>query len=156
MIFGRIGWTAWWLIVANVEAISARTGMTALNIRLIGEVLCWGVFSAGNWSAFTAAQADLFGTRPELMAKVGTTGGFCWDIGDSSGSLISAALAITAPKLSIYLSALCAVITGLIIASTKETLAKEKRKPFRLTEANPFGSLKMLVSYGPGLKQLVR
>ena len=28
MIFGRIGWTAWWLIVANVEAISARTGMT--------------------------------------------------------------------------------------------------------------------------------
>ena len=75
MIFGRIGWSAWWLIVANVEAISARTGMTALNIRLIGEVLCWGVFSAGNWSAFTAAQADLFGTRPELMAKVGTTGG---------------------------------------------------------------------------------
>ena len=154
MMFGRAGWALWWLVLANIDALSAATGLTQLGIRMLGEIVCWGIIQAGTWSAYTAAQADYFGTRPALMGKVGTTGGIVWDLGQFSGSIVGAWLAVASPKLSLYASAACALGTIVLFSTLKEPLAKDKRKPFRLLEANPIGSLGLLFSYGSGLKRL--
>ena len=154
MIGGRLGWALWWVLLANIDRFSAYSGVGPMRLRFIGEILCWGIIQAGTWSVFTASQADLFGTRPTLMAKVSTTGGFCWDIGDSCGSLASGLLASRAPTFSIYLSAVCAMASIGIISTMPETLPKEKRRPFKLTEANPIGSLGMLVNNGVGVTRL--
>ena len=40
------------------------------------------------------------------------------------------------------------------VASCKETLAPEKRKPFKLRTANPFANVLLLLRNGPGLRGL--
>lgn len=80
------------------------------------------------------------------MGKVGTTGGILWDLGQFSGSIAGAWLAVKAPKLSLYASAVCALGTIGLFSTLKEPLAVDKRKPFRMLEANPIGSLGLLFS----------
>ena len=154
MALGRLGWTLWWLILANSDRLSAAFSITPLRLRLLGEVLCWGVIQAGTWSVYTAASADYFGTRPSLMGRVGTTGGQLWDCGQFAGSLIGAFLARRAPLAALYASAFCALTTVGLVASLTEPLPKAKRKPFKVAEANPIGSLLLLFKYGAGLRRL--
>ena len=40
------------------------------------------------------------------------------------------------------------------MASCQETLAPEKRKPFKLRTANPFANVLLLLRNGPGLRGL--
>jgi DHA1 family tetracycline resistance protein-like MFS transporter len=159
MMVGRLGWAAWWLVLPNIDRLSYLLKLAPMTIRLWGETICWGVVAAGTFSAYQAAHADYFGTRPKLMGKIGTTGGIIWDLGQFSGSIIGAWLArggvgSFGATLSHYISAACAIGTFLIFSTLKEPLRKEKRKPFRLSEANPIGSLFTLFSLGPGLKRL--
>jgi MFS family permease len=177
MMFGRCGWALWWLTLANIDKISRVLKLTPLQVRFYGEILCWGIVQAGTWSAYTASMADHFGQRPALMGKVrlsflcsllrrlpmvnpiwcrsaqvGTTGGIIWDLGQFSGSILGAWLArggvgSFASNLSLYLSGACAIGTMVIFATLKEPLAKDKRKPFLLTEANPIVRIRNAASY---------
>lgn len=73
MMAGRCGWVLWWITLANIDAIAAATKFTQLRIRLIGEVVCWGIIQAGSWSAYTAAQAvsplPLSATWPQVIPR---------------------------------------------------------------------------------------
>lgn len=44
--------------------------VSGLRMRLLAEIVCWGIVSAGCWSSFAAAHSDLFGERPQLSARI--------------------------------------------------------------------------------------
>ena len=61
-----------WVIFFSGHKIRDRS----LAHRALFEAIPWGIIQAGTWPVFSAAHSDLFGTRPELSARIKSADGF--------------------------------------------------------------------------------
>jgi DHA1 family tetracycline resistance protein-like MFS transporter len=105
--------------------------------------------TAASFSTANAYIADI--TPPEKRAAafgmMGATFGIGFVLGPTLGGLCSA----ISPRLPFWVSAGLAFANGMYgLFVLPESLPKEKRAPFKIANANPLGSFRLLASY-PGL-----
>lgn len=128
--------------------------------RKLLEAVAWGVIQAGNWPVFAASRSDVFGDRPELASRIEavdqTYTAALRFITPLIGIALHSWLPLTGPgsRLAHYISCGAVVLTALAMLSCKETLAPERRKPFKLNTANPLSNIMLLLRNGPGLRGL--
>ncbi len=108
--------------------------------------------TAASFSTANAYIADI--TPPEKRAAafgmMGATFGIGFVLGPTLGGLCST----ISPRLPFWVSAGLAFANGLYgLFVLPESLPKEKRAPFRIANANPLGSFRLLAAY-PGLLAL--
>ena len=144
MVITRCAHLLWYGLVARVDT---------LRQRMILEVLTHAVTRAEP-TVFEAAHTDMFGSRPELSARILTADMF-WAalvgiVAPGGGAFLCTKLGNRAFGISMMF----VLITQLMILRTPETLRPEKRKPVSLRRANPFSNLRLLFSHGPGLRRL--
>ena len=145
--WGRIGW----IIFFSGHRIRDRS----LTHRLWFEAIPWGIIQAGTWPVFAAAHSDVFGERPQLSARIKSRDGMYISIAGVCGPIVTVLVSRT-----VGLAAtehLCSVLAGASIVlqlANKETLTPAKRKPFSLSQANPFANVHLLFTNGPGLRRL--
>jgi MFS family permease len=126
--------------------------------RLVMENVCWPP-SNSCWPVFAAAHSDLFGSRPELSARIQAADGLWANvIGMFGGVLTSLISRLFSPSAG---QEICAILTGatiVICASMPETLVPAKRRPFKLSQflrrVNPAANVLLLFVKGPGLRRL--
>ena len=148
LALGRVGWTAWFLLIGRFRTLGQRR---------LGELLCWSLLSAGNWTVYGAMSTDVFGDRPSLNARLQSTDQAIGFVAYAAGGLAAEAcsrLGAVGTPLAFYIAAACTAVSALLPLTMEETLPPDKRKPFRLSRANPLSNLLLLVRNGPGLRRL--
>ena len=154
MTWGRLGWVAFFGF-HRFRDRGIPGHVSGLRMRLLAEILCWGVVSAGVWPAFAAAHSDVFGERPQLSARIHARDGM-WK--DATSVLGVAMIPVMTHFFGLQSANWASVVLGLagtgVCLTLPETLKEEKRKPFTVARANPFGNILLLMRNGPGLRRL--
>ena len=132
---------------------------TTMNAYIVACVLAWGVGDCGTLSVQEAAWADVFGDRPELSARLKASNQVWTGIAGLVGPVVGAQISSRSPVFGFYVSSVMCVIESVMVMISKESLAKEERKPFAgvmplLRTANPFSSISLLFTNGRGLRSL--
>ena len=127
--------------------------------RMLIECLAWGVVGAGHWPMFAAARSDLFGEKPDLMARIELTDQTFANVSGFVGQLAGVAVSARFGHfVAMYVTAGLAAFSIFLIGLQRETLPPEKRKPFTLRgvlqKGNPLSNLHLLLGHGPGLRKL--
>ena len=132
---------------------------TNMNGYVAACILAWGVGDVGTLSVQEAAWADVFGDRPELSARLKASNQIWTGIAGLIGPVIGAQISLRSPTLGFYVSSAMCIIESVMVMCSQESLAKDERKPFAgivplLKKANPFSSIGLLFTNGPGLRSL--
>ena len=132
---------------------------TNMNGYVAACILAWGVGDVGTLSVQEAAWADVFGDRPELSARLKASNQIWTGIAGLIGPVIGAQISLRSPTLGFYVSSAMCIIESAMVMCSQESLAKDERKPFAgivplLKKANPFSSIGLLFTNGPGLRSL--
>lgn len=123
---------------------------SVLKMRMLIEIVGFGVLSSGNWGVFAAAHTDLFGDRPVLSSQL-QAADQAWR--DALSAPASLAAAFLTPILwrkpywwVLYAASAALGWAQLLLATTMaETLpAGPKRKRFSLRRANPLANVSLL------------
>ncbi|WP_158916133.1 TCR/Tet family MFS transporter [Caulobacter sp. S45] len=105
--------------------------------------------TAASFSTANAYIADV--TPPDKRAAAFGMMGAAFGIGFVLGPTLGGLCASVSPRLPFWVSAGLAFANGMYgLFVLPESLPKERRAPFRLANANPFGSFRLLAAY-PGL-----
>jgi MFS transporter, DHA1 family, tetracycline resistance protein len=108
--------------------------------------------TAASFSTANAYIADI--TPPKDRAASFGLMGAAFGIGFIIGPALGGVLGSISPRLPFWAAAGLALLNGLYgLFILPESLPPERRAPFRLANANPIGSLRLLLAY-PGLLQL--
>ena len=108
--------------------------------------------TAASFSTANAYIADI--TPPKDRAASFGLMGAAFGIGFIIGPALGGVLGQINPRLPFWAAAALALINGMYgLFILPESLPKDRRAPFRLANASPIGSLKLLTAY-PGLVQL--
>ncbi len=142
------------VLLASIFGLGADYVLMALAPNLawlfVGRVIS-GI-TAASFSTANAYIADI--TAPKDRAASYGLMGTAFGIGFIIGPALGGVFGQVNPRLPFWISAGLAFLNGLYgLFVLPESLPKERRAPFRLANANPLGSLKLLTSY-PGLLQL--
>ena len=98
---GRWAWAAWFLSIGHFRTLAQRG---------FSDLLCWGIFSAGNWTVYGAMGTDVFGDRPSLNARLQSTDQAIGFVAYAAGSVCAEILSRlfgTTSKVGFYLAAAC-------------------------------------------------
>ena len=145
--WGRIGW----IIFFSGHRIRDRS----LTHRLWFEAIPWGIIQAGTWPVFAAAHSDVFGERPQLSARIKSRDGMYISIAGVCGPIVTVLVSRTVGLAATeHLCSVLAAASIVLQLANKETLTPAKRKPFSLSQANPFANVHLLFTNGPGLRRL--
>lgn len=110
--------------------------------------------AAASLTVQAAAWSDAFGSRPALSSNLQATTQVWTSAAGLIGPVIGGFLATKSRTAGFFICmGLCAFQT-LVVLTIKETLPPERRKPFRVTSANPVTGLSLLMRNGPGLRRL--
>lgn len=115
----------------------------------IGWLFLGRLLSGASAATFATANAYIADITPESerAARFGLIGA-AWGIGFVAGPAIGGLLGELGPRVPFFVAAglaLVNVIYGLVVLP--ETLPAERRRPFRLTRANPLGAYRALRPY---------
>ena len=147
LLLGRIGLGCWF------------TGC-ALSTKLwhygVTELLTWGFLMCGYTAVEDAFFADLFGERPELSGRIRSQNAVYASIAGFVSPFLGIWCAARGRLTTIYLGAVCCALQCGVILWHGDTLTATggKRKPFKVSMANPFTSLTLLFRNGKGLRRL--
>ena len=132
---------------------------TSMNGYIVACICAWGLGDMGTMSVQEAAWADVFGDRPELSARLKASNQIWTGIAGLVGPVIGAQMSTRSPILGFYVSSVMCVVEAFMVMGSQESLSVEERKPFAgfmplLKRANPFSSIGLLFTNGPGLRSL--
>ncbi len=142
------------VLLVSIFGLGADYVLMALAPSLawlfVGRVIS-GI-TAASFSTANAYIADI--TAPKDRAASFGLMGAAFGIGFIIGPAMGGLFGQINPRLPFWISAGLAFLNGLYgLFVLPESLPKERRAPFRLANANPLGSLRLLTAY-PGLLQL--
>ena len=142
------------VLLASIFGLGADYVLMALapNVAwlFVGRIIS-GV-TAASFSTANAYIADI--TPPEERAASFGLMGAAFGIGFILGPAVGGVLGQVDPRLPFWGAATLAFVNGMYgLFVLPESLPKDRRAPFRLANANPIGSLRLLLRY-PGLLQL--
>jgi MFS transporter, DHA1 family, tetracycline resistance protein len=142
------------VLLASIFGLGADYVLMALapNVAwlLVGRTIS-GI-TAASFSTANAYIADI--TPPKDRAASFGLMGAAFGIGFIIGPALGGVLGQVNPRLPFWAAAGLALVNGLYgLFILPESLPPDRRAPFKLANANPIGSLKLLTSY-PGLLQL--
>jgi MFS family permease len=130
---------------------------TSMSQYIMACIMAWGIFDFGTLSIEDAAWADIFGSRPELSSRLRSDVKVLSQISGLVGPMVGAEVlrrlgAVAGFKIA---AGLC-VLEAAMVLSTHETLPPEERKPMPSLRSlgNPFASIGVLFTHGPGLRGL--
>lgn len=132
---------------------------TSMNGYIIACICAWGLGDMGTMSVQEAAWADVFGGRPELSARLKASNQIWTGLAGLIGPVIGAQMSVRSPTLGFYISSVMCVIEAFMVMASQESLSVAERKPFAgimplIKRANPFSSIALLFTNGPGLRSL--
>eukprot|EP01051_Picozoa_sp_SAG22_P023446 SAG22_NODE_6054_length_909_cov_1.014815_2_plen_157_part_01 len=137
---GRVGGVLYLLLLPRTTTLAGR--------RLVDTLFMFptGLMLAGSQSVLDAAQADLFGKRPQLSARINAQNGLCWTVSHVSALAIGAALAKRFGLAAQWRFSLAAAVLnlGLTARLVAETLPISRRRAFTFKRSNPLGNLLLL------------
>ncbi|MGC1303517.1 MAG: TCR/Tet family MFS transporter [Caulobacteraceae bacterium] len=142
------------VLLASIFGLGADYVLMALAPSIgwlfLGRVIS-GI-TAASFSTANAYIADI--TPPEKRAAAFGLMGATFGIGFVCGPTLGGLCSLVSPRLPFWVSAGLAFANGIYgLFVLPESLPKDKRAPFRISNANPFGAFRLLASY-PGLLML--
>ena len=131
----------------------------SMNAYIVACILAWGVGDLGTLSVQEAAWADVFGDRPELSARLKASNQVWTGIAGLVGPVIGAQLSLYSETIGFWVSSAMCIIEAAMVMASRESLPKDERKSFAgivslIKKANPFSSIGLLFTNGPGLRSL--
>ena len=131
----------------------------SMNAYIVACILAWGVGDLGTLSVQEAAWADVFGDRPELSARLKASNQVWTGIAGLVGPVIGAQLSLHSETIGFWVSSAMCIIEAAMVMTSRESLPEGERKSFAgivplIKKANPFASIGLLFTNGPGLRSL--
>jgi MFS family permease len=148
----------WFIVINRLSMVTYFAGSflsKSLNQYIMACILCFGCLWPLTGSAQAASWSDLFGSRPELSARVRAKyTGFSQAVMGFVAPALGAVITSYHATAGFYLAMAGCFVQAGIACTMDETLKKEDRKPFSLAVANPISNALLLFTNGPGLRGL--